>query len=237
MNSERWFLHWNKFPRDLDDSDLLRQVGKTVNGQPVDDNQIKLIVENLSKKLSLDSKDDILDLCCGNGLLTHLIVEQCLCRSVVGIDYSEPLIAIANRIYSRKNIFFILSSAVSSDWLNELKGVKYKKILMYEALQHFNQSEFIEILHSISRNFGKSCQFFVASIPDKSRIFCFYNTPYRRREYEKRLAAGNEAIGTWWDIQELSDLAYNSGFKCEIFPQPKGLYTAHYRFDAMLTCL
>ena len=47
--------------------DFWGQIRRTVNGVPVDEEQIKLVVETIIKELKLNAKDTVLDLCCGNG--------------------------------------------------------------------------------------------------------------------------------------------------------------------------
>jgi methylase of polypeptide subunit release factors len=46
-------------------------VGKTVNGQEIPESQVGLIVENIANVLRLNAKDSVIDLCCGNGLITR----------------------------------------------------------------------------------------------------------------------------------------------------------------------
>jgi predicted TPR repeat methyltransferase len=73
--------------------DYLRQVGKTVNGAPISQIAVDALVQDIAHRLAIKGTDHLLDLCCGNGLVTH----QCapFCRSIVGVDYSEPLLQIA----------------------------------------------------------------------------------------------------------------------------------------------
>lgn len=233
--SDRWYVYWNAAPDKFEENDMLRQVGKTVNGQPISKEQVQIIIDDLSINLRLQSSDNVIDLCCGNGLIARLLIEQNRCGSVIGVDYSAPLIKIAKQNGIMNKTYYILSSIGDRDWQKNLNGKKYSKVFMCEALQHFSYQEFNQVLFNLADIFERGAIFYIASIPDKSCLDMFYNTPDRRQEYKRRVMAGNEAIGTWWTIEELSELAGDHGFRCQIISQPQHLYTAHYRFNAILT--
>ena len=57
-------------PKLFDKNDFWRQVRRTINGKPVDETQINLIINQVCTILSLNKNDDLLDLGCGNGALT-----------------------------------------------------------------------------------------------------------------------------------------------------------------------
>ena len=80
---------------------------------------------------------------------------------------------------------------------------------------------------------GSECAFNTKSL-SLIHIFQFYDTPLRRNEYERRVREGTELIGTWWRGGEIAEIAAEAGFSCEIRQQNQLLYTAHYRFDALL---
>ena len=65
-----WEIHFDSNSKTSDGS-LFKQVGKTVNGLDVAIYQINLIVENIANALQLKTSDTIIDLCCGNGLITR----------------------------------------------------------------------------------------------------------------------------------------------------------------------
>ncbi|MEQ1743125.1 MAG: hypothetical protein ABL869_11600, partial [Candidatus Nitrotoga sp.] len=88
MNSY-WKNHYDSISKQFDGS-LLKQVGKTVNGQEIPELQVKLIVENTTNVLRLKAKDSVVDLCCGNGLITRQLAP--LVEKVVGVDFTHGLI-------------------------------------------------------------------------------------------------------------------------------------------------
>ncbi|MDR2510287.1 MAG: methyltransferase domain-containing protein [Spirochaetaceae bacterium] len=66
------------------------QVGRTVKKKPVEDDVILRTVDFVEKQMGLDEKSDLLELCCGNGVMTIPLARKV--RSVLAVDFSEPLI-------------------------------------------------------------------------------------------------------------------------------------------------
>jgi len=99
--SDYWRSHYDTISSQFDGS-LLKQVGKTVNGQEIPELQVKLIVENIAKVLRLNSCDYIIDLCCGNGLITRQLAP--LVKDIVGVDYTLNLIDAAKKCGSSSNV-------------------------------------------------------------------------------------------------------------------------------------
>ena len=83
-----WLSYWNAQPLQADERDFLRQVGKTVNGVPVAWEEVDLIVEALRSGLQLNASDTVLDLCCGNGLITRRVAGAC--GTIIGVDTQNP---------------------------------------------------------------------------------------------------------------------------------------------------
>jgi 2-polyprenyl-3-methyl-5-hydroxy-6-metoxy-1,4-benzoquinol methylase len=223
-----WSDYWNR--RELVGLDPLRQVGKTISGEPIASEVLDAIVGDILKRLGLQSADQVLDLCCGNGVITQRFSVHC--GRIVGVDYSRPLIETAERSFGGPKIHYVLGdvTALPSSILEQ----KFDKIYMYEAIQHLREPTVAEMLRRLRCSASLSAPVLLAGVPDADRIWNFYNTPARREEYFRRKAAGNEAIGTWWLRSELEQLAANSGYEVEFFSQNPKLHTAHYRFDVVL---
>lgn len=228
-----WREFWNTMPRKWAETDFLQQVGKTVNGQPVSEAQVDEIVRQLCTVLACNSKDRVLDLCCGNGLLTHRVAA--FCHKVVAVDYSGILIEVARKYHQPSNVSYVQSSVL--DLSPELLGpvVSFTKVYMYEALQHFGEEDLEALLRVIRKMITAEALVYFCSVPDKERIWHFYNTPELRDEYYRRKAEGREAMGTWWEYRTLESIAASLGFRCNRLSQSQQLYTAHYRYDVLLT--
>ena len=87
-----WHEYWNHAPQ-VFERDPLRQVGKTVGGQPIDRDQLPVVVDSIVEQLNIGAGDTVLDLCCGNGILTYALARYC--ARIRGIDFSPPLIETA----------------------------------------------------------------------------------------------------------------------------------------------
>ncbi len=229
--TKEWEDFWHFFPGKFSDRDFLRQVGKTYKGKPIDETQFNLLVSHLYKNLDPAEDDRILDVCCGNGLLTSIISNTC--KHVVGIDFSSALINIARRHNRADNISYHRRDALA---INEeiLYGNKpFSKLYMYEALQHFREDQLPDLLSSIKKISIHPLRFYMASILDKDRIDNFYNTAglkaqYNREKNEKLL------LGTWWEKEQIKQVCAEHDLSCNFIAQPENLYTAHYRFDVLI---
>lgn len=241
-----WRGYWGDVPpletAQLDDA--LKQVGKTQMGVPVGADQLDLILASIRSVLELQPTDHLVDLGCGNGLVTERVCA--MVASVVGIDVSTQLIADANRFRATDSLKFEVGDfadpSLLESWPGEREVGSTWKWYSYEVIQHLNPEELRGFLEVVAGRFRArdqaeqtSLRLFLGSIPDQNHIRSFYNTPERWALYESNLAKGVEQIGTWWQQEELEALANDVGFACEITAQDPALYTAHYRFNALLT--
>jgi len=225
-----WYSFWNDQEKIIPTDNLLAQVGKTIKGWPVADYHVDLITESILKALEIDIDDEVVDLCCGNGLLTKRIATRS--RAITGVDYSNILIETALRYHAAKNIRYINGSIL--DLVPSDIGAETHKFYMYEALQHFRVCDLKSILMEIARLSGGRAHLLLGSVPDKARRFRFYNTLSRRLDFFRRSLMGKEAIGTWWEREKIAAICDSMDFGCRIFDQDPRLYTAHYRFNALI---
>ena len=221
-----WKNHFDSNSKTSEGS-LLKQVGKTVNGQDVAKYQIDLIVGNIANVLQLNTSDTIIDLCCGNGLITRQLAP--LVKKIDGVDFSSGLIDIANKFNNFPSITYI-----SSDVLNlttqYLSGSN--KIVMYEALQHFSFNQLEKLTENLSCLETGALMFF-GSIPDKSKLKNFYDTAEKYAFFLERESEGKPHMGRWWTFKEIEHLASAYGFTTKHLHQDSLLYSSHYRFDVL----
>lgn len=228
-----WKKYWSSRPKNVDKTDYLKQVEKTVKGQPISDLQFQLIVSQICQELHLQADSIVLDLCCGNGLITKELATQC--KSVVGIDFSQPLLEIANRDHRPMNVLYQCMNILELDKMPPSVSSPFNKVLMYEALQHFSKQDLITILRKTLQLSSKICIMLFGSVPDLARKWEFYNTPKRRLMYVVRRLSGREAIGTWWDKEFIRRTCKQLDLLCEFKEQRKELHTSHYRFDVLIS--
>lgn len=210
------------------DGSLLKQVGKTINGQDISETQIKLIVENIANILRLNANDSVVDLCCGNGLITRQLAPRV--KEVVGVDFSQGLIETAKIFNSFPNIKYINSDVLR---LDPAFYFGLKKILMYEALQHFSADQFGQLFDELSY-LGVGSLVFLGSIPNEEKIRKYYDTEEKYAFYMQREGEGNPHMGRWWLMKEIEQLVSTYGFNATFLHQEPTLYTAYYRFDVLL---
>jgi cyclopropane fatty-acyl-phospholipid synthase-like methyltransferase len=223
-----WRTFWNDAPL-VRDSDPLVQVGKTVGGASVSIDFVSLIANSIRTALKLELGDAVLELCCGNGLITFEIAK--ICAKITGIDFSEPLIATARQRYARRNICYIVEDVTALS----KQGAEgdFDKIFMHEALQHFAPDQVDNLLARLARSASRNAPIFFGSIPDAERLRNFYNTPKRYHQYLENVRQGVEPIGTWWWQDNLIGLVEKRGYRATVLKQDSRLHTAHYRFDLL----
>jgi 2-polyprenyl-3-methyl-5-hydroxy-6-metoxy-1,4-benzoquinol methylase len=224
-------MHWREYwngPARVQGKNFLEQVGKTVNGRTIPDTSVNAIVKDIAEKLQLRAADRVLDLCCGNGVLTHRCAA--LCSEIVAVDFSAPLIAVASANFAAPNIRYFVADV--SQLPHCLIEREFSKICMYEGLQHLTDRQAEEVLMTLRQSSAAAPVFF-GSVPDKDRLWNYYDTQVRREEYERRVADGTEAIGHWWTQPELASLVERCGYTAHFTPPNPVLHVAHYRFDVL----
>jgi cyclopropane fatty-acyl-phospholipid synthase-like methyltransferase len=227
-----WKEFWDTFPAGFDDKCFYRQVGKTFQGEPISQWQFDLLVRDVQSKIDLKPDDSVLDLCCGNGLITRQIAAKC--KTVMAIDFSEALISIAQKYQSAPNIRYCCKSALDIGPEDLINGEPFTKIYMYEALQHFQPEDLAPLISRIGSVCTGSTIILLASVTDADRLTMFYDTPEHLEEYYRKKVRGDLMLGTWWDKSFIRDECEQQNFDCAFYDQPSGLHTAHYRFDVCM---
>ena len=222
-----WKDHYQETSRRFHGSQL-KQVGKTVNGYEISQTQLRLIVGHIGHILHLGARDSMLDLCCGNGLITRRLAP--LVREIVAVDFAGGLIDIAKRQNCLHNIEYLTSNVLRLD--NKYFQGR-NKILMYEALQHFSVEELSSLLDKLS-TLEPNSLVFLGSIPNKEKLGVYYDTPEKMSFYLRSEQEGKPHMGRWWSASEIESLGSARGLKTTILAQLPSLYTAHYRFDVLL---
>jgi SAM-dependent methyltransferase len=192
--------------------------------------QIELVVGAIKRRLNLSGQEVLLDLCCGNGLITARLSPWC--RTIVGADYSWELIQVARERSAMPNTVYLHRAA------DDLRPTDFPngaptKICMNGGLQYFTEIMFGCVLHSLQGLVHRELALYLTDVPDAGKMRAFYNTPERWAEFERRRAARTEAIGTWWHRNHLKSIMENAGYTVRILDPEPERYTAHYRFDVL----
>jgi cyclopropane fatty-acyl-phospholipid synthase-like methyltransferase len=226
-----WREYWKDFPRRFGGGDFCRQVGRTANGgEPTPAPELKTVIEEASSLLKLGPQDRLLDLCCGNGLLTARFAGEC--KEVVGIDFSEPMIRIASEHHSGPNIQYIEGSVLDLD--QYFDAAAFDKICMVESLAYFGRDDLGRILHGVAAVGAPNVALLFSGVLDDEAKASFFNTPERRAAYEQQKREGKEIMGRWWTRPEIVQIAAQQGYLPEFSSQDALLNTAHYRFNVVM---
>lgn len=216
-------LNADKFP-----DQLLKQVGKTVNGQEVSEEQVKLIIGAIKDNLKLTSSDAVIDLCCGNGVLTKKI--STMVREVLGVDFSINLIQTARNSNRGNNINYVHANIQS---LEKSFFQGRNKIYMYEGMQHLLPGDLEDLLGKLQSASGITT-IFLGGIPDREKLKVYYDTPEKFEYYLRCEKEGRPHMGYWWLKDEMTAIAADKGFLATHLSQAPSLYTSYYRFDCLL---
>ena len=225
--SEYWKQHY-ELAALAHPSSPLKQTGKTVNGCVVGEEQLTIIITQIAEQLELNSTDILVDLGCGNGLLTARISN--LVSKVIGIDFTEPLLDYACLYNNSRNITYI-----KSDILNIHEDIleRVTALTMYEVLQHLSLEELHRLMSGLS-SLKDGTRFFIGGIPNKEKIKKFYNTNAKYKYFLQCESNNQPHLGRWWTESEISEIAKKSGWIMHSVALPDNLYTSYYRFDAVL---
>lgn len=228
--SQDKFPFYKEHPKTCEPDDFWGQVKRTVNGEPVSQEQIDMIVDAVVAGLALDSGDTLLDLCCGNGALSTILFNRC--RGGLGVDFSEHLISIANRYFaSPPEQTYILQDVVIF-CEDPPTPDKFTKILCYGSFPFIEHERAESLLRLLRNNFANVEKVFIGNCPDKSQLSSFYgDTPFERGTENDPASP----IGIWRTEVEFVDMAERCGWQAAIHKMPDKYYAAHYRYDVVLS--
>lgn len=122
-----WAKYWTLYPKIICETDFLKQVGKTVWGENISYQQFRSIILGIEHHLDLKEADVVLDLCCGNGLITKEIAK--LCKEVVGVDFLYTLLEVANKYHRPRKVSYKHISVLELDKLSTTFSGSFNRFL------------------------------------------------------------------------------------------------------------
>ena len=218
------------YPATLDPTDYWGQVKRTINGVPVSEAHIEMIVLAIEKGLALVDRgaDRLLDIGCGNGALSTFLFGKL--ASFLGVDYSEFLISVARRDFERQPDFRFQVDDAIAYVLSEPEPLRYNKALCYGCFSYFPEAEsFLRVLHD---RFTKVERVFIGNLPDRDRTHLFYRGGLPAPD---ELENHDSKIGIWRSEAEFEALARRANWICHFSRMPENFYSHHYRYDVILT--
>ena len=217
------------------------------------EHDLRDVAAYIIEKLEIGRDDKVLDVCCGNGLVTSIIAKNC--REIDGVDFSAVLIAQANELSKADNASYQEGDAGTVDELFEPHS--FDKIYISVAFQYFNEELGRRVIQNLSRLVRPGGKILLTDIPDRGRKTYHkaralmrlvgigdggrFSGLAERYRYAKRQLLnairrdkGENLIGWWWRRDDLAKQAANVGLECTILDIPKHLPHHYYRFDALL---
>lgn len=227
MSDDRWLEFWRDHGRSMQAADAQTQVLRTFNKQPITPERWAFTLSELDRDFPTGGDDDVLDLCCGNGLFTAHFAERC--KSVTSVDISPDLLRALDERKLR-NVTTRCSDMRAADFPDG----SFSRVLIYAAVQYIDHAETIALFRKAFRWLRPGGLLFIGDVPDRSRLWSFYNTPERQALYFENLISGRDVVGTWFDAEWLLRLCTSSGFtSARHIAQHPDLIYAHFRFDLL----
>lgn len=219
-----------EYPKTLPRDDFWGQVRRTVNGRPVGQGQIDMIVAQIRAALALTDADTLLDLACGNAALTSHLVDEC--AHVTGVDHSAYLIGVAlDHFHRPPNTEFVVADV--ADYLaSEPAPERFTAVLCYGSFSYFTADTAERVLHILHRRFPNVRRVLLGNLPDKTHADEFYR---RRGRAPDPLDSPYTQIGMWRTPTELATLAEVAGWGTTILTMPDTFFAVRYRYDTLLS--
>ncbi|MCB0330431.1 MAG: class I SAM-dependent methyltransferase [Bdellovibrionales bacterium] len=218
--------YYKEITKALPETDFWTQVRRTENGVAVSEEQIEMIVEQVTRQLRLTSDDRLLDLCCGNGALSERILQRC--KGGLGVDYSEYLVSVANKYFANPDRIFVCADV--SAFVDAPSDCQFEKGLCYGSFQFLPKDAAIPFVEKLFHNFSMT-HFLIGNIPDRNLADTFFK---RRDITDYKLDDNTSAIGRWWSPTELAGNASRIGWTTEVLRMPNEYHSSSYRFDLLL---
>lgn len=206
------------------------QVARTGGKVPITDDLMDEVAVHISQHLSLQLKESLLDVCCGNGLLTQRLAHRC--QEVLGIDLSHAQIELARQQHPAINTQYLWADATRLS--HSLSG-EFDKINLYFSFQYMDTLEkgrkALTEMHKLLKPGGK---IFLGDVPDCQKLSVFFPSAFQQWKYRIQLMMGKSPMGKFWCEEEIRSLAEELSMKITAFDQPAHFPYAHYRRDYLL---
>lgn len=205
------------------------QVKRTINGEPIGEEQAMIIMDAIAGNMSFAPNDVLLDLCCGNGYLADPFAKKI--KGYVGVDYSPVLIDIAEKNFAVRGTQSFVLDGVGNFTSTCSNPELFTKALCYGAFCYLSPDEASQLLTNLYKIFINIKLVFIGTIADKERVKDFFYEVPQDFDFEDH----QSKIGKWYSRDEFVMFAKKCGWRAEIVEKDHNSYQAHYRFDALLT--
>lgn len=225
------FIH-KEFPKTCDPSDYWGQVKRTVNGKPIGQDQIDMIINSVKAGLQLGKDDFLLDIGCGNGALSSLLLQHV--EGLVGVDFSEYLISVAKKDFEKAPRYTFHLGDAHQFVTDYPSKSQVTKALCYGVFTYFEKEKAADILMRLNRDYTALNRVYIGNLPDRDKARDFY---YANIDFSKLIDDPKSSIGIWRTKSDTEKLALECGWRIEFIQMPPNFYAAHYRYDVVLSRL
>lgn len=223
-------LFYQEQAQKCDPKDFWGQVKRTVNGNPITQDQINLIEETVCTQLQFKKTDNLLDIGCGNGALSVSFFDKI--NSLVGVDFSEYLIAVSKENFEKAPEYTFHLGDAYKFIVDYSEKEKITKALCYGTFAYFDAVTSEKMLSHLNTEYKNLTRIFIGNLPDKALADRFF---YKDTDYTDQLDDPKSAIGLWRTKEEMTTLAESCGWKIQFHHMPENFHGAHYRYDVTLT--
>ncbi len=223
------FFDHDMFARSKHSKDFWGQIRRTVNGEPVSEDQIAMIVAAIQSGLNLDIDDVVLDLACGNGALSSKLFR--FCSELHGVDFSEFLIDVALENFAYPPSYTFSHNDALIYLKEEIDPNKFTKASCYGSFSYLTEDAAQKVLSILYSKFTRVERFFIGNLPDYDRKELFYT---RVTPPEEEYKSNQSSIGIWRSKDEFSQLAESAGWSIEFASMADDFYASNYRYDVIL---
>lgn len=224
-------MNWQQFwQQQGEQSHPLEQVGRKGGQLVQEDEFLKTYAAYVAGKIDLNKNDVLLDVCCGNGVLTHYLAPYC--KQIVGVDFSEQHIAYAKQHYEDNNLSFYCGNALELNGIAQLKRYSFTKSTLCFSFQYFESvPSGLLVLEQMINLLPAEGQIYLADVPDREKWFMYYDTPVKMLRLFKQMLLQKNDMGKFWSEEELAFIAKKCNATGTKIVQPATFPYAHYRMD------
>lgn len=209
---------------------LQLNIARTKRGKPVDPKIWEKTVRYIIDQTELQKQDNILELCCGNGVLLGELSKYV--KRSIGVDYSDVLLKQFEQNFKLNNLTLVNKDIL--EYVIERNSID--KIFIYFSIQHFDEYQTLNIIKNCLSGLKKNGIIFIGDIPDLDEKWKYISKPEYRKDYLNRVLEKRPKIGFWFHKEFFKSFEnYFSNIRVEILNQPKYQINSDHCFDVKIS--
>jgi len=225
MNNSEY--DYTERPKQFERDDFWRQVRRTVNGEPIAEAQIRMIVGQIVSSLQLEPDDRLLDIGCGNGALSVRLEPHI--GTLLGFDRSQYLIEIANEHFASSKMRFehrLLEDALAR---RDAAFGDFNKCLLYGVAPYLADDMVVGLVRRFFER--ESGALMLGNERDRNAAAAFFGEKLNTAELDDT----GTSVGKWRTQAWYEELAADLGVQVRFFKMPPEFYAAKRYFDVVFT--